>query len=78
MSTATAAVFLPSHWGGKRDASSDLSLILDLVAREMARKHTAFYNIGFSEAKDLFRQKFTRKWGHALARGWATLFFWIA
>ena len=32
-------------------------LILDLVAREMARKHTAFYNIGFSEAKALFRQK---------------------
>jgi len=27
------------RYGG---ASSDLSLILDLVAREMARKHTAF------------------------------------
>jgi len=48
-------------------------LILDLVAREMARKHTAFYNIGFSEAKALFRQKLARKWGHAIARGWATL-----
>jgi hypothetical protein len=46
---------------------------LDLVAREMARKHTAFYNIGFSEAKALFRQKLARKWGHAIARGWATL-----
>jgi len=52
---------------------SDLSLILDLVAREMARKHTAFYNIGFSEAKALFRQKLARKWGHAIARGWASL-----
>jgi hypothetical protein len=52
---------------------TDLSLILDLVAREMACKHTAFYNIGFSEAKDLFRQKLARKWGHAIARGWATL-----
>jgi hypothetical protein len=51
----------------------NLSLILDLVARKMARKHTAFYNIGFSEAKDLFRQKLTRKWGHEIARGWATL-----
>ena len=39
----------------------------------MARKHTAFYNIGFSEAKALFRQKLARKWGHAIARGWATL-----
>ena len=58
------------RYGG---ASSDLSLILDLVAREMARKHTAFYNIGFSEAKALFRQKLARKWGHAIARGWATL-----
>ena len=54
-------------------ASSDLSLTLDLAAREMARKHTAFYNIGFSEAKALFRQKLSRKWGHAAARGWATL-----
>ena len=58
------------RYGG---ASSDLSPILDLVAREMARKHTAFYDIGFSEAKALFRQKLSRKWGHAIARGWATL-----
>ena len=58
------------RYGG---ASSDLSLFLDLVAREMARKHTAFYNIGFSEAKALFRKKLARKWGHAFARGWATL-----
>jgi len=39
----------------------------------MARKHTAFYYIGFSEAKALFRQKLARKWGHAIARGWVTL-----
>jgi hypothetical protein len=58
------------RYGG---GSSDLSLILDLVAREMARKNTAFYIIGFSEAKALFRQKLSRKWGHAAARGWATL-----
>jgi hypothetical protein len=58
------------RYGG---ASSDLSLILDLFAREMARKHTAFYNIGFSEAKALFRRKLARKWGHAIARGRATL-----
>ena len=30
-------------------------------------------NIGFSEAKASFRQKLARKWGHAIARGWATL-----
>ena len=47
--------------------------ILDLVARERARKHTAFCNIGFSEAKAFFRQKLARGWGHAIARGWATL-----
>jgi len=63
------------RYGG---ASSDLSPILDLVAREMARRHTAFYNIGFSEAKALFRQKLARKLGHAIARGLATLFIWIA
>ena len=39
----------------------------------MARKHTASYNIGFSEAEALFRQKITHKKGHAIARGWATL-----
>ena len=33
----------------------------------------AFYNIGFSEAKAMFKQKLARKWGHAIARGWATL-----
>ena len=40
---------------GYGGASSDLSLILDLVARELARKHTAFYIIGFSEAKAMFK-----------------------
>ena len=39
----------------------------------MARKHTAFYNIGFSEAKAFFRRKLARKWVRAIARGWATL-----
>jgi len=58
------------RYGG---VSSDLSLILDLVARELARKHTAIYNIGFSEAKAMFKQELARKWGHAIARGWATL-----
>ena len=33
----------------------------------------AFYSIGFSEAKALFRHKLARKWGHAVVRGWATL-----
>jgi hypothetical protein len=74
MSTATdrGRVLAPviGRYGG---ASSDLSLTLDLVAREMARKHTAFYHLGFSEAKALFRQKLARKWVYAIARGWATL-----
>jgi len=60
------------RYGG---ASSDLSLILDLVARELARKHTAFDNTAFSEAKAMFKQKLARKWDHAIARGWATLLF---
>ena len=57
------------RYGG---ASSDLSLILDLVARELAHKHTAFYYICFLEAKAMFKQELARKWGHAIARGWAT------
>ena len=55
------------YWGRK------ISLILDLVARERNRKHTASYNIGFSEAKALIRQKLARKWAHVNTRGWATL-----
>ena len=73
MSTATWGRVLAPVTGRYGGASSDLSLILDHVAREMARKHTVFYNIGFSEVKALFRQKRARKWGHAIARGWATL-----
>jgi len=65
--------FLAPVIGRYGGASSDLSLILDLVARELARKHTAFYNIGFSEAKAMYKQKLAHKWGHAIARGWATL-----
>ena len=73
MSTATWGRVLAPVTGRYGGASSDLSLILDLVAREMARKHTAFYNIGFSEAKAFFRRKLARKWVRAIARGWATL-----
>ena len=54
-------------------SSSLYSLILDLVARELARKHAAIYDIGFPEAKAMFKQKLARKWGHTIARGWATL-----
>jgi len=32
-------------------------IILDLVARELAREHTAFYDLGFSEAKAMSKQK---------------------
>jgi len=46
--------------GRNGGASSDLSLILDLIARELARKHTVLYSIGFSEAKAVFKQKLAR------------------
>ena len=68
-SMATMAESLPQRLAamGYGGASSDLSPILDLVARELARKQTAFYNICFSEAKAMFKQKLARKWGHAIA-----------
>jgi hypothetical protein len=53
----TPVIGLYRPWG----ASSDLSPMLDLVARELARKHTAFYYICFSEAKAMFKQKLARK-----------------
>ena len=58
------------RYGG---ASSDLSAILDLAVRELARKHTAFFVIDFSEAKAMFKHKLAHKWGYEIARGWATL-----
>ena len=42
-------------------------------AHSCYEKHTASYNIGFSKANALFREKLARKWGHAIARGWEIL-----
>jgi hypothetical protein len=71
-----ALAALIGRYGG---ASSDLCLMLglclmlDLVAREKARKHTATYKVGLSEARALLRQKVAHKWGYAIARGWVSL-----
>jgi hypothetical protein len=56
-----------------RNLAFHISDLVLLAFHISLRKHTAFYNIGFSEAKALFRQKLARKWSHAIARGWATL-----
>jgi hypothetical protein len=52
--------------------STDLSLILDLVARELAIKHTSYCIIDFSEAKTIFRQKLARQWRRTIAWARAT------
>ena len=49
------------RYGG---SSSDLSLILDLVAWEMPRKHTATYNIGFSKPKPAQAEARTQMGSH--------------
>ena len=73
MSTATGVVFLPQSLAdtGVLPLIS-VSYWTSSLGKWLAT-HTAFYNIGFSEAKALFRQKLVRKWGDAIARGWATL-----
>ena len=56
MSTATAVVFLPqslADTGVLPLTSASFWTFQINIAREMARKHTAFYNIGFSEAQSL-------------------------
>ena len=73
MSTATGAVFLPQSLADTGVLPLISPSFWTLSLGEMARKHTAFYNISFSEAKALFRQKLSRKCGHAIARRWATL-----
>jgi len=40
---------------------------LGLVTQELALKHTAFYNIRFSESEAIFQQKLSEKWGHEIA-----------
>ena len=47
---SSAKRVLASIIGRYGGAFSDLDFILDLVAREMARKYTAFYNAGYSVA----------------------------
>jgi hypothetical protein len=45
MSTSTSVVFSPQSLAATGGASSDLSLILDVVAKELACKNTTFYQL---------------------------------
>ena len=58
-------------------AATGMLLVLDLVARkQLARKHTTFYNVAFSEpleTKAVFKQKPSRKCCHTIALAWLAL-----
>ena len=53
--------------------SSDLGLLRDLAASELARKHTEHHNMDFFQARAMFKNKLNRSWGQHIARGWASL-----
>ena len=76
MSTATAAVFLPQSLAdmGLLPLTSAPSWTSSLGKWLANARHPTTYNTGFSEAEAMFRQKLARKWGHEIARRWATLF----
>jgi len=61
MSTATRAVSLPQLSAATGVLLQTSASYWTLLPRELARKHTAFYNIDFSEAKAMFKQKLARK-----------------
>ena len=53
--------------------SSDLGLLRDLAASELARKHTEHHNVDFFQARAMFKNKINRSWGQHIARGWASM-----
>ena len=53
--------------------SSDLGLLRDLAASELARKHTEHHNMDFFQARAMFKNKLNRSWGQHIARGWASM-----
>ena len=55
--------------GAFGEASSDLSLLRDLCASEMAQKHVEYFRMTANQALGLFRHQLNRKWGHNIARG---------
>ena len=59
--------------GAFGEASSDLSLLRDLCASEMAQKHVEYFRMTVNQALGLFRHQLNRKWGHTIARGWSRL-----
>jgi len=59
--------------GAFGEASSDLSLLRDLCASEMAQKHIEYFRMTVNQALGLFRHQLNRKWGHTIARGWSRL-----
>ena len=72
MSTATGAVFLPQSLADTGVLPLILASFWTLSLGRWLANTRHSKNIGFSEAKALFRQKLARKWGHEIARGWAT------
>ena len=75
MGTATGVVFLPQSLAntGVLPLISASFWFLSACRSENGSQTHGFLQHWLSEAKALFRKKLARKWGHAIARGWATL-----
>ena len=55
------------------EASSEVHLVADLVATQLASKHLELFRTAHSTAKSLYTQRIRRSWGHAFALGFAQL-----
>ena len=56
-----------------RSGSNDLSLLRDLAASELVRKHLEYNNMGFFQAREMFKNKLSQSWGQHIARDCASM-----
>jgi hypothetical protein len=55
------------------EASSDLRLLRDLAATQMAKRYLDRWICTPGQAAGFFKDRISREWGHVIARGWANL-----
>ena len=53
--------------------SSDMELLVDLIATALAEGHVSFYADSAKQAKRMFKQRIRKTLGHVAHRGWARL-----
>ena len=55
------------------EMSSDMELLVDLIATALAEEHVSFHADSAKQAKGMFKQRIRKSLGHVAHRGWARL-----